>query len=339
MDIDALEALVKTGDLEQAKALVRAREDYIPADDAVWTRFHRCLQQLGMDSHDEIVALRYLGLRPDASFPRMRLAFNFVRRARRSEAEHHLKIAIATPIAAYEFWKIASDIYIYLKKPSEALGAYNKALELAPKNFWLHMDYIKLLREIDQRRTPDAECRFIIDQLGNDVSKCLKTTESFDRLDLYYYSSIAFKRALDGLAATKEHSRWNELIRWMSDAPDQTRAKKLRDLDYRWRPRQVPLTELAKMRASEPYHLRGMKFLDFAKNHLPDDYSLLMATFEYALGQGHADAALHFGHKILAIDSAPESVRESVSELERAPKTVSLPSKIWWRNQRGPHQR
>jgi tetratricopeptide (TPR) repeat protein len=334
MDIDALETLLKTGGFEQAKAMVRAAEDYVPADDATWTRLHRCLQQLGMATHDEIVALRYLRQRPDASFPRMRLASHFMRRARRDDAEYHLNLAIATPTSDSEFWKIASDIYIFLKRPMEAISAYNRALELAPKNFWLRMDYIKLLREINQQAIPDAECRMIIDQLGTDISRCLKTVAAFDRLDLFDFSSMAFCRVLDVLVVTQDQPKWNELICWMNDAPDQIRAKKLRDLDYRWRPKQVPLAELAKMRENEPYHPRGMKFLNFAKDHLPADPDLLLMTFEYALKQGHVEAALNFGRKILANDPTLDSVREYVFELERSPNTVSLPSKIWWQNQR-----
>jgi hypothetical protein len=77
-----------------------------------------------------------------------------------------------------------------------------------------------------------------------------------------------------------------------------------------------------------------MKFLNFAKDHLPADPDLLLMTFEYALKQGHVEAALNFGRKILANDPTLDSVREYVFELERSPNTVSLPSKIWWQNQR-----
>jgi tetratricopeptide (TPR) repeat protein len=334
MDIEALERLLNDGDFEQAKALVRAAEDYLPSDDVDWTRLHRCLQQLGMAAHDEIVTLRYLRLRPDASYPRIRLALHFMRRNRREDAQYHLMVAISKPPAASEFWKIASDIYVYLKMPLEALGAYNRALELAPNNFWLKVDYIKLLCSIDREAKPDTECRLIIDQLGGNLSKCLKTAASLDRLNLYEYSAMAFNQGLSMLISTNEREAWDKFITWMNEAPRQTRTKKLSDLEYRWRPKPVPAAELAKMRESEPYHQRGITFLNAAKNHLPDDHALLLATFEYALGQGNAEAALNFGQKILAIDPGLESLRESISELERAPKTVLLPSKIWWQNQR-----
>jgi len=328
--IQIIEATIKRGDLDQARLLVKAKEDFLPANDREWVRLHKCLEKIGLPTQDELMTLRYLKVKPEASLPRINLALSHANRGRNSDAEEQLRIAIKTPVHVVDFWRIAGQVYAHFDRDDDAIDAYRKALDIAPDNFWVRIDYIGALCKAGLSTQAKSECPQVIEDAGENIIKCLRYVWIFERWGLIGFSRIGFERMLGIISECGEIQPWADALRWIKLAPKQIRTAKMDDI-VRDRPKKkLSPEELAKVMELDVSQMWTERFLNIAITHLPEDRDLLFAVFQYALDVGNADALLILGKKLAKIDAHLAQVNSIVVELEEMAVKGMLPSKLWW---------